>query len=51
MTTDDNIVTFVGGNSRSRLSIIPWTDLPDVLAIDSEIAQRRSERRRMPVAA
>jgi len=38
LSTTENVAIVVCGNSHSRLSIIPWTDLPDVLALDSEIA-------------
>jgi DNA polymerase-3 subunit beta len=39
-TTDRGIngMQIVSGNSRSRLPIVPWADLPNLLAIDDAIA-------------
>jgi DNA polymerase-3 subunit beta len=34
----ESAAAVVCGNSRSRVRIVPWTDLPSVLAIDSGIA-------------
>jgi DNA polymerase-3 subunit beta len=38
LSTTETMASIVCGNSRSRLPMIPWTDLPDVPAIDGEIA-------------
>ena len=38
LSATESIAMIVCGNSHSRLSIVPWNDLPDVLAIDSAIA-------------
>jgi DNA polymerase III sliding clamp (beta) subunit (PCNA family) len=38
LSTTESAAIVVCGNSHSRLSSIPWTDLPDALAFDSEIA-------------
>jgi DNA polymerase-3 subunit beta len=37
--TDENLVTIVCGNSRSRLPVVSWDDLPAALAIDEEIGR------------
>ena len=34
MSTAEGAAAVVCGNSRSRLAIVPWTDLPSVLAIE-----------------
>ena len=39
MSTAEGAAAVVCGNSRSRLAIVPWTDLPSVLAIESEIGR------------
>ncbi|WP_029582506.1 DNA polymerase III subunit beta [Bradyrhizobium sp. URHD0069] len=37
--TDENLATIICGNSRGRLPLFPWDDLPAALAVDGEIGR------------
>jgi DNA polymerase-3 subunit beta len=39
ISTAENLATIVCGNSRSRLAVFPWDDLPAALAVDGEIGR------------
>src|SRR4051812_6046850 len=39
MSATEHAATIVCGHSRSRLAVLPWQNLPIVLAIDDEIAR------------